>query len=148
MVIGYLGHTSKWVSMDVLGPARYLAVFILVSWKVIFEGLCVQKMPCRHPSCWLRLMPTNVPLIFTYAVFISVPIAVPTNVRADPHNATALMVTWNPVPDTRTNFKGVLGGYRVCIIIFIFIFQRLFSLTLQSTWCKHMSHICHKSMFW
>ena len=83
--------------------------------------------------CWLRLMPTNVPLIFTYAAFISVPIAVPTNVRADPHNATALMVTWNPVPDTRTNFKGVLGGYRVCIIfIFIFTYFKDYFLSLYS----------------
>lgn len=36
-----------------------------------------------------------------------------TNVRSFSYNATALLVTWNPVPDTRKSIKGVLLGYRV-----------------------------------
>ena len=42
-----------------------------------------------------------------------IPIGVPTNVRIEQYNATALMVTWNPVPDTIEQIKGVLKGYRV-----------------------------------
>lgn len=36
-----------------------------------------------------------------------------TNVQAYPYNATALMVTWDPVPDTREVMKGKLLGYQV-----------------------------------
>nr|AUG84451.1 contactin [Platynereis dumerilii] len=42
-----------------------------------------------------------------------IPIGVPTNVRIEQYNATALMVTWNPVPDTIEQIKGVLKGYRI-----------------------------------
>ena len=36
-----------------------------------------------------------------------------TNVQAYPFNSTALMVTWDPVPDTREAMKGKLLGYQV-----------------------------------
>ncbi|XP_061176195.1 contactin-like [Saccostrea echinata] len=36
-----------------------------------------------------------------------------TNVQAYPYNSTALMVTWDPIPDTRESMKGKLLGYQV-----------------------------------
>ncbi|CAE1245096.1 unnamed protein product [Acanthosepion pharaonis] len=41
------------------------------------------------------------------------PVGVPNNVFADTYNATAMMVTWDPVPDTREVMKGRVEGYQV-----------------------------------
>lgn len=46
-------------------------------------------------------------------LFLLVPSISITNVQAYPYNATALMVTWDPVPDTREVMKGKLLGYQV-----------------------------------
>lgn len=43
------------------------------------------------------------------------PVGVPNNVFADTYNATAMMVTWDPVPDTREVMKGRVEGYQVKI---------------------------------
>lgn len=45
----------------------------------------------------------------------SVPVAVPTNIWGEGYNSTALTVHWEPVPDTRNEIKGKLGGYQVGI---------------------------------
>ena len=42
-----------------------------------------------------------------------VPTATAENVQAEPFNATACYVQWEPVSDTVENLKGKLGGYRV-----------------------------------
>ena len=44
-----------------------------------------------------------------------VPKGVPIGVKAVYYNATAAIVEWIPVNDTRDVMKGVLLGYRVCI---------------------------------
>jgi len=43
-----------------------------------------------------------------------VPKGVPIGVKAVYYNATAAIVEWIPVNDTRDVMKGVLIGYRVC----------------------------------
>ncbi len=45
--------------------------------------------------------------------FHAVPNAQASNVRAQPFNSTACLVTWEPVEDTREAVNGKLGGYRV-----------------------------------
>ncbi|XP_060074968.1 contactin-like [Ylistrum balloti] len=41
------------------------------------------------------------------------PIAVATNIRAWRHNATAILVVWDPIPDEREIMRGKLLGYQV-----------------------------------
>ena len=41
------------------------------------------------------------------------PTATPLQIRADRHNATAIRVEWDPVPQTREAIKGILRGYRI-----------------------------------
>ena len=43
----------------------------------------------------------------------TVPNAQASNVRAQPFNSTACLITWEPVEDTREAVNGKLGGYRV-----------------------------------
>jgi len=47
----------------------------------------------------------------------SVPKGVPIGVKAVYYNATAAIVEWIPVNDTRDVMKGVLLGYRVCSLL-------------------------------
>ncbi|CAG5135524.1 unnamed protein product, partial [Candidula unifasciata] len=41
------------------------------------------------------------------------PLGAPDKVLADVYNATALMITWSPVPNTRESMKGKLKGYKI-----------------------------------
>ncbi|XP_046331627.2 contactin-like [Haliotis rufescens] len=41
------------------------------------------------------------------------PTATPTNLNGDSYNGTAIMVTWDPVPDTRQAMKGRVQGYQI-----------------------------------
>lgn len=45
----------------------------------------------------------------------SVPLGTPEEVYAKVYNATALMVTWKPVQNTRESMRGKLKGYKVCL---------------------------------
>jgi len=44
---------------------------------------------------------------------MGMPTVIAQNVRAQPYNATACLVHWEPVPDTREHIRGKLGGYRL-----------------------------------
>ena len=46
---------------------------------------------------------------------MTVPKAQASNVRAQPFNSTACLVTWDPVEDTIESVYGKLGGYRVIL---------------------------------
>ncbi|XP_067686212.1 contactin-like [Haliotis asinina] len=41
------------------------------------------------------------------------PTATPSNLNGDSYNGTAIMVTWDPVPDTRLAMKGRVQGYQI-----------------------------------
>ncbi|KAJ8307559.1 hypothetical protein KUTeg_015643 [Tegillarca granosa] len=41
------------------------------------------------------------------------PLGVPANLYCDAYNATAMVVTWEPVPDTREVMKGRVRGYQI-----------------------------------
>lgn len=56
-------------------------------------------------------------LNFMLCNYCSVPKGVPIGVKAVYYNATAAIVEWIPVNDTRDVMKGVLLGYRVCSIL-------------------------------
>jgi len=47
-------------------------------------------------------------------IYCLVPKGVPIGVKAVYYNATAAIVEWIPVNNTRDVMKGVLIGYRVC----------------------------------
>ncbi|XP_048727659.2 contactin-5-like isoform X2 [Ostrea edulis] len=54
----------------------------------------------------------NSSIVIVYSS-MGIPVAVPTNIWGEGYNSTALLVHWNPVPDTREEIKGKLGGYQV-----------------------------------
>jgi len=41
------------------------------------------------------------------------PLQAPTNIYAIPYNATALMVKWKEIPNTRESVRGILAGYKI-----------------------------------
>ncbi|XP_012936570.1 contactin [Aplysia californica] len=41
------------------------------------------------------------------------PLQAPEEVKADPYNATALMVRWKPIPNNRVSARGNLKGYKI-----------------------------------
>lgn len=54
----------------------------------------------------------NTSIAIVYSA-MGMPVALPTKIRGEGYNSTALLVTWNPVSDTREEIKGKLGGYQV-----------------------------------
>lgn len=54
----------------------------------------------------------NSSIVVVYSA-MGMPVAVPTNIWGEGYNSTALTVHWEPVPDTRNEIKGKLGGYQV-----------------------------------
>uniref|UniRef100_A0A0B7AM68 Contactin n=1 Tax=Arion vulgaris TaxID=1028688 RepID=A0A0B7AM68_9EUPU len=51
--------------------------------------------------------------IKTDYVSLRVPLGAPQTVLADVYNATALMITWSPVPNNKESVRGKLKGYKI-----------------------------------
>ena len=72
----------------------------------------------------------------TRFIFYLVPVQRPSNVKYQNINGTAILVTWDPVPNTREAIKGRVLGYEVrcfTLVIDLFLEITVFSVTWSST---------------
>ena len=69
----------------------------------VFNDMCQHTANCPGP--------VSEPVVLLSAE--DLPQVAPTNVAVRPHNSTALIVKWNPLPDVREKIRGTLIGHRI-----------------------------------
>ena len=69
----------------------------------VFNDMCLHTNNCNGPISEPQTLMSAEDL----------PQVAPTNVAVRPHNSTALVVKWNPLPDVREKIRGKLIGHRI-----------------------------------